>query len=257
MSEAKTMTFLVFRQKDRDAKPYYDRFKVPIKKGMTVLDALFYIQNHLDSTLAFRYACRGAICGSCAMTIDKFPQLACRTQVLEIKSAKKPPKIPALVFGDVTDWNEEEEILIEPLPNMAVLKDLVVDMDSFWEFYKKVQPYFTRAWKDTAPESTQQPEQAKKIESLIYCILCGICWTCPVTAKNPHYIGPAALAKAYRFLADSRVNEKHKKEILEVVSQEDGVPACEEHYVCNRLCPKNVRPGTAIRSIRKEWITNE
>jgi succinate dehydrogenase / fumarate reductase iron-sulfur subunit len=247
--------FLVFRKKYKE-ESYYERFKVPLIKGMSVLEALFYIQDHLDSSLAFRFACRGAICGSCGMTIDKFPQLACKTQVLSVKSSKKPPKLPELTFGNVpTDWNEEEEILIEPLPNMKIVKDLVVDMDPFWSFYYEVKPYFTREYNDIQPESLQTPKDARSIEHLVYCILCGICWTCPVNAKNFQYIGPMALAKAFRFIADSRLSDEHRSTIIDRVSDENAVPACEKHYVCNRVCPKNVRPGTAIKDIREDWLT--
>ncbi len=247
--------FLVFR-KNPNESPRYERYEVPLKPGMSILEALFYIQDHYDSNFAFRYACRGAICGSCGMTIDKFPQLACRTQVAAVKSAKKPPKLPELTFGDVpTDWNEETEILIEPLPNMDPVKDLVVEMEPFWKFYEEVQPYFKREYNDVQPESLQSYEDARSIEHLVYCILCGICWTCPVNATNINYLGPTALAKAHRFIADTRVDDEHRGNIVKRVSNDDGVPACEKHFICNRVCPKGVKPGTAIQNIRKEYLT--
>ncbi|MFX1268123.1 MAG: 2Fe-2S iron-sulfur cluster-binding protein, partial [Promethearchaeota archaeon] len=144
--------FLIYRN-DGNRNIRYDQFEIPIKKGMSILEALFYIQDYFDSSLAFRYACRGAICGSCGMTIDKVPLLACRTQVSMVKTMKKPINLPEFKFGDNSSWNKENEILIEPLPNMAVLKDLVVDMEPFWKFYKEVEPYFARSWNDIAPES--------------------------------------------------------------------------------------------------------
>lgn len=246
----KEKTFVIFRQKDSNSIPTYERYSVPLTKGMTVLEALFYIQDHLDSSLAFRYSCRGAICGSCALTINKFPQLACKTQVDPIEMIKHP-RVPTLVFGEITDWNPETEILIEPLPNMPILKDLVVDMDTFWKFYKEVKPYFEREIKDTAPESKQSHDDARRIEQLIYCILCGICWTCPVTGKNKNYLGPAALAKSFRFIDDTRLSANHREEILTRVMQVDGVPACDKIFACNAVCPKGVMPGTAIEKIRK------
>jgi succinate dehydrogenase / fumarate reductase iron-sulfur subunit len=242
--------FIIYRQAGPEEKPHYDRFTIPAKKGMTVLDALFYIQDHLDSSLAFRYSCRGAICGSCGITINKFPQLACKTQVLDMEE-KNHPRVPELVFGEVPDWDEEKEILIEPLPNMAVIKDLVVDMEPFWQFYREVQPFFTREIKDTAPESKQTAEDARRIEQLVYCILCGLCWTCPVSGENKNYLGPAALAKGFRFIDDTRLSEEHRKELLKRVMKEDGVPACQKIFACNAVCPKNVQPGTAIQKIRK------
>jgi succinate dehydrogenase / fumarate reductase iron-sulfur subunit len=232
----------------------YERFEVPVSKGMSVLEALFYIQDYSDSTLAFRYACRGAVCGSCGITIDKIPLLACRMQVKTVKTAKKPFNLPEFKFGDHPDWDPENEILIEPLPNMRVLKDLVVDMEPFWKFYREVEPFFTREWTDVAPESTQFPGQMKTIERLVYCILCGLCWACPVNKKNPNYLGPAQLAKADRFINDSRISNQLQKTKVTRVRKEDAVPLCEKFFVCSRVCPKGVMPGTAIKDIRDNWL---
>ncbi|NVM34934.1 MAG: succinate dehydrogenase/fumarate reductase iron-sulfur subunit [Candidatus Lokiarchaeota archaeon] len=245
--------FLIYRNSG-NGDIHYDRFEVPVPKGMSILDALFYIQDYFDSSLAFRYACRGAICGSCGMTIDKVPLLACRIQISTIKTAKKPINLPELKFGDHPDWNQETEILIEPLPNMTILKDLVVDMKPFWSFYKEIEPFFSREWNDTAPESTQSQSQMKKIEQLVYCILCGLCWACPVSNKNPNYLGPAQLAKAERFISDSRISKEKQKIIVSHIAREDAVPACEKYFVCNRVCPKGVMPGTAIKNLRYEWM---
>jgi len=245
--------FLVYRNSG-NGDIHYDRFEIPVSKGMSVLDALFYIQDHYDSMLAFRYACRGAICGSCGIIIDKVPLLACRTQVSTVKTAKKPINLPEFRFGDHPDWNQETEILIEPLPNMTILKDLVVDMKPFWKFYKEIEPFFNRKWNDIAPESTQSPSQMKKIERLVYCILCGLCWACPVSIKNPNYLGPAQLAKAERFISDSRISKEKQKTIVSCILREDAVPACEKYFVCNRVCPKGVMPGTAIKNLRYEWM---
>lgn len=236
---------------------HYDRFEVPVSKGLSILEALFYIQDYYDSTLAFRYACRGAICGSCGITIDKIPLLACRTQVSTVKTAKKPINLPEFRFGEHPDWDLEGEILIEPLPNMKVLKDLVVDMEPFWKFYREIEPYFARKWNDNAPESSQSPNQMKKIEKLVYCILCGLCWACPVSKENPNYLGPAQLAKADRFIRDSRISEDRQESIILRVLQDDAVPACEKFFVCNRVCPKGVMPGTAIKDIRDNWISEK
>jgi succinate dehydrogenase / fumarate reductase iron-sulfur subunit len=246
--------FLVYRNSG-DGNVYYKRYEVPIFKGMSVLEALFYIQDYYDSSFAFRYACRGAICGSCGITIDKVPLLACRTQVASVKTMKMPSHLPEFNFGNHEDWDSKNEILIEPLPNMSVIKDLVVDMEPFWKFYKDVEPYFSRAWNDNAPESKQSAEQMKTIERYVYCILCGLCWACPVSAKNPKYLGPAQLAKANRFIRDSRFSEKRRESVIARVSKGDGVPACEQFFVCNRVCPKGVLPGIAIKEIRDEYLS--
>ncbi|MFX0046664.1 MAG: succinate dehydrogenase/fumarate reductase iron-sulfur subunit [Candidatus Hermodarchaeota archaeon] len=246
--------FLVYRNSG-NGEPWYERYEIPISKGMSILDALFYIQDYHDSTYAFRYACRGAICGSCGMTIDKVPMLACRTQVSSLKTFKKPINLPEVIFGDISDWDQRTEILIEPLPNMKVIKDLVVDMEPFWEFYREIEPYFTKEWNEITPESKQLPKEMKTIERLIYCILCGICWMCPVNAKYPHYLGPAQLAKSDRFLRDSRLSKEKREKILSRVLMNDAVPSCEKHFICNRVCPKDVMPGTAIKDIRDNWTS--
>jgi succinate dehydrogenase / fumarate reductase iron-sulfur subunit len=248
----KKLKFLIYRYSDNGTN-HYERFEVPVLEGESILDALFYIQDYYDSSLAFRYACRGAICGSCGMTIDKVPLLACRTQISTVKTVKKPINLPEFKFGDHSDWDPENEILIEPLPNMTVLKDLVVDMGPFWRFYQEIEPFFERELNDIAPETTQSPSQMKKIERLVYCILCGLCWACPVNNKNPKYLGPAQLAKAERFISDSRISKEKQNIIVSHVQKEDGVPACEKYFVCNRVCPKGVMPGTAIKNIRDNW----
>lgn len=245
--------FLIYRN-DGNGNIRYDKFEIPVKKGMSILEALFYIQDYIDSSLAFRYACRGAICGSCGMTVDKVPLLACRTQVSMVKTMKKPINLPGFKFSDDSGWDKENEILIEPLPNMEILKDLVVDMDLFWKYYREMEPYFTREWNDIAPESTQSPSQMKMIERLVYCILCGLCWACPVNKKNPKYLGPAQLAKTDRFIRDSRLDDQKQNLILSRILQDDAVPACEKFFVCNRVCPKGVMPGTAIKDIRDNWM---
>ncbi|MFX1457334.1 MAG: succinate dehydrogenase/fumarate reductase iron-sulfur subunit [Promethearchaeota archaeon] len=248
-----TYKFLVYRNSG-NGDIHYDKFEVPLSRGMSVLEALFYIQDYYDSSLAFRYACRGAICGSCGMTIDKVPLLACRTQVSTVKTSKKSVNLPEFSFGKHSDWDAETEILIEPLPNMTVLKDLVVDMEPFWEFYKEIEPFFMREWNDKAPESSQSPNQMKTIERLIYCILCGLCWACPVSKENPNYLGPAQLAKADRFIRDSRISVVKQESVLSRVLKDDAIPACKKYFVCNRVCPKGVMPGTAIKDIRDNWL---
>jgi len=248
--------FLIYRNPG-NGQIKYERYEVPLMKGMSVLEALFYIQDHYDSTLAFRYACRGAICGSCGMTIDKVPSLACRVQVSNIKVTKKPVNLPEFKFGKISDWDRENEILIEPMPNMEIIKDLIVNMEPFWKFYREVEPYLDREWKDSSPESQQFPSEMKKIERLVYCILCGLCWACPVNKENPTYLGPAQLAKADRFINDSRIKTKQQKRILSRVLKEDAVPACQKYFVCNMVCPKDVMPGTAIKNIRDNWTNRK
>jgi succinate dehydrogenase / fumarate reductase iron-sulfur subunit len=190
--------------------------------------------------------------------------LACKTQISSVNEIIQPiekfirSKNIDFIYGDVPEWDREHEILIEPAPNMRVIKDLVVDLEKFWNHFREIEPFFTREWNYKQPESKQSPEQMERIERYVYCILCGLCWACPVSNKNPNYLGPAQLAKASRFVYDSRIQHEKQNSIVSRVMKEDGVPACERYFICNQVCPKNVMPGTAInQELRKDWSKHE
>ena len=241
------MKLRIARSREGGSITHYDLYKIEIQKGMTILDALFQIQDKMDPSLSFRYSCRGAVCGSCSMLINKEPRLACRTQVSEVMGMDMRLKeFPALTETPA-GWNPEEEILIEPLPNMPVEKDLVVDMT---RFYRALE--IMKLWVD--PEDgdeahTQSPEERKKIERYVNCILCAICYgSCPVNAEQVEYLGPAALAKAWRFAEDSRV--KHPERYLEAAQALNGVALCDLVMNCVKACPKGVAPGGAIRKMK-------
>jgi succinate dehydrogenase / fumarate reductase iron-sulfur subunit len=229
----------------------YDIFDVPPEPGMTVLDALFVVQNNLDDSIAFRYACRGAVCGSCAMLINEVPRLACRTQIARLLDGTDTVELksyPALSDGKT--WDPEQEILVEPLPHLRVLKDLVVDMDRFFDFYRAVEPVLKPA--DGAPEREYRMEQdaVRELERYTNCILCGACvGACPVNAENPEYLGPAALAKLYRFHIDTREADDDSR--LFLADKPAGWWGCEFHANCKRVCPKGVPPNLAIGSARR------
>jgi succinate dehydrogenase / fumarate reductase iron-sulfur subunit len=197
------MMFRIARSRDGGSITHYDLYKVDIKKGMTVLDALFQIQDRMDPSLSFRYSCRGAVCGSCSMLINKEPRLACRTQIADVKNYDMKLKPFSTITDTPTGWNSDVEILIEPLPNMPILKDLVVDMAKFYDSLESM-----KLWSETEDGDTprlQSPTERKKIERYVNCILCALCYgSCPVNAENEEYVGPAALAKAWRFHEDSR-----------------------------------------------------
>ena len=124
------MKFKVFRTEGGTKKTRYDTFDVPQSPGLTVLGALFYIQENLDDSLSFRYSCRGAVCGTCALLINKVPRLACRTQVEKLLDGTASIDLVHYPALEITEpWNEKEEILIEPLPHLPIIKDLIVDMD--------------------------------------------------------------------------------------------------------------------------------
>ena len=144
------MKLKVFRFDRETGESHYDTFEIEPSTGMTVLSALFKIQEELDDSLAFRYSCRGAVCGSCAMLINRIPGLACRTRIEPLLKGEGKIKLrPFSGMEDTVSWNPENEVLVEPLPSLPKVKDLIVDMDKFFEFYRAVEPTFKPASKSS------------------------------------------------------------------------------------------------------------
>jgi succinate dehydrogenase / fumarate reductase iron-sulfur subunit len=211
-----------------DDQAYYQEYTLDVPEGMTVLEALLRIQAEQDGSLAFRYACRGAVCGSCAMVINGRIDLACRIQVHGL---------------------ETKTITMEPLPNLPVLKDLVVDMEPFFEKNLAVQPWLQPAEPDPERERLVDPVQWAEAEPYTNCILCASCYgVCPVAERDPQYLGPAALAKHYRFLAD--VRDAADEARVALVDSEQGVWGCDMVWSCVEICPKGVPPTQGIGKTR-------
>jgi len=234
---SKDTTFKVQRYNpEKDTSPYFDIFVVPTTRGMTVLDALLYIKENLDNTLAFRTSCRMAICGSCGMLINHYPHLACHTQIEELRT---------------------KTVTIQPLPNLPVIKDLVVDLAPLFEKHKSVKPYIIRS--DTAEmdnpsaEFAQSPEELENFLQFTYCIKCGICISaCPTSATDELFLGPQALAQCYRYCADTR--DHGEQERLPRVDSENGVWHCHLAGACSDACPKGVDPALAIQLLKRRLV---
>lgn len=219
--------FRVFRFEPDDGEPRFDRFQVPVEKGMTVLEGLYYILENLDSSLAFRSSCRSAVCGSCAMHINGCYRLACRTQI----AALEPP------------------VVIRPLAHLPVLKDLVVDMEPFFAHYEVIKPYLVPKEPPPEQEYLQSQKERKRLDGLVDCILCGACYgACPLGLSDPHYLGPHAFLQALRFLEDSR--DGAKEERLALIGTEDGAFRCHTVFSCQRVCPKDLDPSGAIARLK-------
>jgi succinate dehydrogenase / fumarate reductase iron-sulfur subunit len=209
-----------------DKVPYWQDFRVKTKPGMTVLDALFEILNHQDGTLAFRFCCRAGVCGSCAMMIAGKIRLACETQVSALGL---------------------DEIMLSPLPHQKMVKDLAVDYTHFFDRIKKVKPFLVGKEPYPDREYIQMPKERVPINEPIDCILCGSCTSsCTMAWTNSSYLGPAALLKSWRFIADTRDTiTDDRLDILE--SEEEGVWRCHTQFNCVEVCPKKLNPTEAIQ----------
>jgi succinate dehydrogenase / fumarate reductase iron-sulfur subunit len=247
------MKLKIYRSGKNGGEPFYSTFDIDAPKGTTVLSALFIVQDKFDDSLSFRYSCRGAVCGNCAMLINKVPRLACRTQLETLIAGSEEIKLkpyPALEVK--TEWDTSTEILIEPLPHLPVIKDLVVDMDRFFKAYDRLKPVFMPE-DDEPPEKERlmEPEKVSELEHYTNCILCAACYgSCPVNGKSDEYYGPAALAKLFRFHIDPR--EKAGDMRLLMANSKDGWWGCEFHTNCKKVCPKDVPPNLGIGRARQE-----
>ncbi len=227
----------------------YDVFEVEEREGMTVLEALFKIREEIDGSLAFRYSCRGAVCGSCAVLINRIPRLACRTQVRDAKSesvldlvAYGPYVKPAVKTGG--------RILVEPLPSLPVIKDLVVDLDRFLGHYESIEPWMSS-------HGNMSLEEMKQTEVYANCILCAACYgACPVASRDRDFLGPAALAKSWRFCSDTRNSQEDIEKRIEQVDTPWGVWGCDTVYKCTEVCPKEVPPTLAITAFRRKILVH-
>jgi succinate dehydrogenase / fumarate reductase iron-sulfur subunit len=250
------MLLKVFRWRPGMPAPRYENFEVDPVPGMTVLSALFRAQER-DATLAFRYSCRGAVCGTCAMLIGKVPRLACRTRVQALLEGKDGISLSPYPALDVTvPWDASREVLVEPLPHLPVIRDLIVDMTLFFEYYRVIDPVFSPGDPPPEKERPLSPAGVRDLVTYTNCILCGACFgACPVNGRNPRYLGPAALAALYRFRIDPREGGGISR--LRKADTPDGWWGCEFHANCRRVCPRGVPPNIAIGRARQELRAGE
>ena len=229
---ANQVTFKIKRYDPKEDRSWVQDYTIDQHPGMTVLEALWNIVRHVDGSLSFRYSCRGAVCGSCAMVINKEITLACHTQV-------------AMLETDVIE--------IEPLPRMTLLKDLVVDLEAFLDKYKSIDPHLKNTQVHDR-ELLQTPESRAQINDGVKCILCTSCHAaCPLTAVDDTYLGPAVLTAAQRFAFDDR-NET-RDAVLKKVNDTEGALGCRTVSRCTEVCPKGIDPSIRIKEI-KERIKN-
>ena len=223
--------FIVSRyNSETDAKPYFQEFSLDIPKGATLLDCMNLIKWQQDGTLTFRMSCRSAICGSCALRVNGHARLACKTQAVDV------------VY--------EGAVKIEPIGNMNVIKDLAVDLEPFWESLEKVSPWLMPDESiKYEKERLQSHEDQLKIDHASTCILCASCYSdCNVLNVDPKFLGPATLAKAQRFVFDSRDAETEAR--LDYLSKLHGMWDCTHCAECSTRCPTDAKPLSRIKELR-------
>ncbi len=213
-------------------------YDVKVDRFTTVLDSLIHIREIQDRTLQFRYSCRMAMCGSCAMRINGKPKLACRTLVSEVGRS----------------------IDLAPMNHFKVVRDLVTNLSPFFSKYRSVRPYLEGnalvSKKD--PEEMIKSPQIGKPEFLEsnYCIQCGLCYSaCPIVSSDGDFIGPAALNVAYRYSSDFR--DRGLEARSQVVLSPEGMSRCHFAGECTEVCPKGVNPSFSIQRLRKAGVKLE
>ncbi|PYV35004.1 MAG: succinate dehydrogenase iron-sulfur subunit [Acidobacteria bacterium] len=213
---------------EKDEKPWWAEYTVEAEPTDRLLDALNAIKWYQDGTLSFRRSCMHGVCGSDAMLINGSNALACKVLLK----------------------NLGENIKVEPMRGFRVARDLMVDLEPFFDKYKQVKPYFITHSVTPEKERQQSPAERERFDDTTKCILCGACTTsCPSFWANPEYIGPAAIVNAHRFVFDSR--DEGREERLEILNHRDGVWRCRTIFNCVEACPRGINVTRAIGEVKK------
>jgi succinate dehydrogenase / fumarate reductase iron-sulfur subunit len=231
-----TVTFRVRRfNPEVSAESAWQDFQLEIDPRERVLDGLHKIKWDLDGSLTFRRSCAHGICGSDAMRINGKNRLACKTLIKDI--------------------NPEKPITIEPIKGLTVLKDLVVDMEPFFQAYRDVMPFLvTKDTNEPTRERLQSAEDRARFDDTTKCILCAACTSsCPVFWNDGQYFGPAAIVNAHRFIFDSR--DEAGEQRLEILNDKDGVWRCRTTFNCTDACPRGIEVTKAIAEVKRALIT--
>ncbi len=221
-----------------EAVSYWQDYSLSLADNATVLDGLIKIREELDGTLTLRCSCRSAICGSCAMRINGHAALACKT-----------------ALSQVLDRNNS--VVVEPAGVMPVVKDLAVDFDVFWDKIRAVEPFLQPRGREPEGEYIASNESMLHLSGVTACIMCGACVSdCTVLEVDPSFLGPAALAKAYRFTADPRDGDREgvSRERLRNLSEATGMWDCTRCNECVQVCPKGVAPMDRIMALREQAV---
>jgi succinate dehydrogenase / fumarate reductase iron-sulfur subunit len=220
----------------KDSTARYQRYTLDLAPHTPVLTALLQIRSETDPSLGLRYSCRSAICGSCAMQINSKSRLACETQV--------GPEIA-----------RHGRIVVEPMRNQPVIRDLIVDQTRFWREYSKIEPHLKLDPTIPMPAgrpTSMSPAQVERFKETPRCIACAACFSaCPAAEADPEFPGPMALAKLYRFAVDPR-DTAYRERLVRI--QPNGLWLCLRCHLCTEACPKDVRPSERIRDLKEMAI---
>jgi len=231
------VTLKIFRYNPEvDKKWHHETYTLEAEETDRVLDLLEKVKGYQDGTLSFRRSCAHGVCGSDALRINGRNMLACKALVRDVGT----------------------KITVEPLLGLKVIKDLIVDMEPFFDNYKKILPYFINNSPLPADgkERRQSPEQRERFDETTKCILCAACTTsCPSFWGTETYLGPAALVTAHRFIFDSRDEAAAKR--LKIVGETDGVARCHTVFNCTMACPREIQITKAIGELKMAMITGK
>jgi succinate dehydrogenase iron-sulfur subunit len=213
----------------------FQHYQVPLRENQTVLDVVTFVQRHLDPTLAYRFACRVGVCGSCAMTVNGLPRWTCRTHVSKVARAGS--------------------IEIGPLENLPVIKDLATDMRPFFDKWQQAKGSFVPSKTRSDPIAQIRPDSRARMaaDAAIECINCGICYAaCDTVRWNSSYQGPAALNRAWSLVNDER--DAGNQARLQAVAASGGCHACHSHQSCYELCPQALNPTASIAGLKRRTV---
>lgn len=220
------------------AQGSFQRFEVPRHESQTVLDVVTHIQRALDPSLAYRFACRVGVCGSCAMTVNGVPRWTCRTHVDK-----------AVKNGN--------ELALAPLRNLPVIRDLVTDMREFFDKWARAKGSFQGSLTrhDGFAGIKSDSKGRVQVDAAIECIGCAVCYSaCDVVAANPDYLGPAALNRAWTLVADER--DVRNAERLRAIAGDAGCHSCHTHMSCTERCPKQLSPTAGIAGLKRAVLSS-
>ncbi len=229
------ITLKVFRfNPETDKKPHYEKYSIEGQSTDRVLDLLEHVKGYIDGTLSYRRSCAHGICGSDAMRINGRNRLACKALVKDVGS----------------------KITVEPILGLRVIKDMIVDMEPFFESYRSIMPYLVNDDPVPNQERLQSPEQRERFDDTTKCILCAACTTsCPSFWASDKYIGPASIVNAHRFIFDSR--DQAGAERLSLLTDQWGVYRCHTIFNCTEACPREIQVTQAIGEVKQAIATGK